>query len=136
MILYWKYSSFFAYSKYWDLLRLREMHNTLQLPVFFFLLSFFFSFFCQPCPGRRNWKSILLNLKISQYGGWRRWVHFFPRYPCKQVLVTLLLQDHVTNLKHISTTKVSFATKLGRMVTYLDWLLPIKPHDPLITWSS
>ena len=53
MILYWKYSSFFAYSKYWDLLRLREMH-TLQLPVFFFLLSFFFSFFYQPCPGRRN----------------------------------------------------------------------------------
>ena len=54
MILYWKYSSFFAYSNYWDLLRLREMHNTLQLPVFFFLLSFFFSFFYQPCPGRRN----------------------------------------------------------------------------------
>ena len=26
------------------------------------------------------------------------------------------------------------ATKLGRMVTYLDGLLSIKSHDPLITW--
>ena len=26
------------------------------------------------------------------------------------------------------------ATKLGRMVTYLDELLPIKLHDPLIIW--
>ena len=27
------------------------------------------------------------------------------------------------------------ATKLDRMVTYLDGLLPKEPHDPLITWS-
>ena len=27
------------------------------------------------------------------------------------------------------------ATKLDRMVTYLDGLLPIKVPDPLITWS-
>ena len=27
------------------------------------------------------------------------------------------------------------ATKLGRMVTYLDGHLPIKPHHPLMTWS-
>ena len=27
------------------------------------------------------------------------------------------------------------ATKLGRMLTYLDELLLIKSHDPLIKWS-
>ena len=53
----------------------------------------------------------------------------------KQVLVTSLRQDHVTNDKHISTTRVPMATKLGRMLAYLDGLLPIKSHDPLIKWS-
>ena len=27
------------------------------------------------------------------------------------------------------------ATKLGWIIIYLDGLLPIKSHDPLITWS-
>ena len=27
------------------------------------------------------------------------------------------------------------ATKLGRMVTYFDGIIPIKSHDPVITWS-
>ena len=40
----------------------------------------------------------------------------------------------VTWQKHISATRVSMATKLGRMITYLDRLLPIKGYDPLITW--
>ena len=53
-----------------------------------------------------------------------------------QVLVTSPYQDHVTNLKHISTNSVSLATKLDWMVTYLDILLPIQSNDPLITWSS
>ena len=54
----------------------------------------------------------------------------------KQLLVTSLRQDHVTNGKHRpSTTRVPMATKLGRMITYLDGLLPIKSHDPLITCS-
>ena len=52
----------------------------------------------------------------------------------KQMLVTSLRLDRVTNLKHISTTRVPIATKLGRMATYLYGLLPIKSHDPLITW--
>ena len=26
-------------------------------------------------------------------------------------------------------------TKLGRIITYLDGLLSLKSHDPLITWS-
>ena len=42
---------------------------------------------------------------------------------------------YVTIWEHyISTTRVSMATKLGRMVNYLDLLLPIKPNYPLITW--
>ena len=44
----------------------------------------------------------------------------------KQVLVMSLRQDNVANEKHcISTTRVSMATKLGRMVTYLNGLLPV-----------
>ena len=43
----------------------------------------------------------------------------------KQVLVTSSHQDHVTNENHyISTTTVPMTTKLGRMVIYLDGLLP------------
>ena len=38
-------------------------------------------------------------------------------------------------LKHISTTTVPMTTKLDRMVAYLDGLLPIKSHDPLLAWS-
>ena len=53
----------------------------------------------------------------------------------KQVLVMSPGQNHVTNENHISTTRVPMATKLCRMVTYLDWLLPLKLHDPLIMWS-
>ena len=47
----------------------------------------------------------------------------------------VFLRNHVTNWKHISTAAVSMATKLGRMVTYLEGLLPIKLHDPLIACS-
>ena len=53
------------------LLRLRETHNTLKLPVFFFFF-FFFSFFCYLYLALRNYKSVLLILKISQFGeSWR-----------------------------------------------------------------
>lgn len=42
----------------------------------------------------------------------------------------------MTNLKHYtSTTLVPMTTKLCSMVTYLEGLLPLKPHDPLIRWS-
>ena len=30
---------------------------------------------------------------------------------------------------------MSTATKLGKMTTYLEWLLPINSHDRIITWS-
>ena len=62
-------------------LRLRETHNALQLSALFF--SFFFSFFYQPYPRLRNCKPVFFILKLSQYGGLRQWVQFFPRYLCK-----------------------------------------------------
>ena len=47
----------------------------------------------------------------------------------------MVLQGHVANKNHhISITRVSMATKLGRMIASLDGLLPIMSHDPLITW--
>ena len=48
----------------------------------------------------------------------------------------VVLEDQLTNWNHyVSPTKVPMATKLGRIVTHLDGLLPIKSHDPLITRS-
>ena len=48
----------------------------------------------------------------------------------------LVLQGNVTNENHyISTTRVTIATKLGRMITYFDGLLPITSHDTLISLS-
>ena len=38
-------------------------------------------------------------------------------------------------LKHISTITMPLATKLRRMVTYLNGLLPIRSNNCLITWS-
>ena len=47
----------------------------------------------------------------------------------------MVLQGHVANKNHhISITRVSIATKLGRMIASLVGLLPIMSHDPLITW--
>ena len=43
----------------------------------------FLPFFCRAYPGFRYCKLVFLILKISQYGGSRRWVQFFPRYSCK-----------------------------------------------------
>ena len=146
-------------------LGVRETHNALQLPVFFF-----FSFFCESYKGLRNCKSVFPILKISQYGGSRQWAKFFQVLHAKidiridisisirsmttkfgkqvhleqlsqirlikQVLVTSSHQDQVTNWKHISTTTVPMATRLGKKATYLDGVLSIKSHDPLVTWSS
>ena len=36
---------------------------------------------------------------------------------------------------YISTTATFMATKPGRMMSYLEWLLLIKSHDHIITWS-
>ena len=48
-----------------------EIHNTLQLRVLFF-----FSIFCQPCPGLQNFKSVFHILKITQYGRPRKFSLF------------------------------------------------------------
>ena len=47
----------------------------------------------------------------------------------------VVLLGHVTVLKHISTTRALIAAKLGRIVTYLDVILPLKLIGPLVTWS-
>ena len=47
----------------------------------------------------------------------------------------LVLEDHVTNENHcITITTVPMATKLGRMVTYLERFQHIKLHNPLTMW--
>ena len=47
----------------------------------------------------------------------------------------LVLGDHVTNYNHyICTTTISMASKLDRMVTYLDCLLSVKSNGSIITW--
>ena len=48
----------------------------------------------------------------------------------------MVLPGHLTNDNHyISPPRVLMATRLGKMITYLDGLLPIKSLGPLITWS-
>ena len=47
----------------------------------------------------------------------------------------VVLQGHVANKNHhISITRVSMATKFGRMRASLDGFLTIISHDPFITW--
>ena len=47
-------------------------------------------------------------------------------------VITLRSRD---KLKTYLDSRLPMATKLGRMITYLDGLLPIKSCGPLITWS-
>ena len=48
----------------------------------------------------------------------------------------MVFRDHVkAKSYYIFTTRVPIAIKLGKMVTYLEGLLPIKSHGPFITWS-
>ena len=108
-------------------MRLLETHNTLLLSVFFFFFFFFFSFFCQPYPGLRNRKSVILILKISQYGGSWRWVQLFPRCPCKNRYKNWYL--------HFYETLVLMATKLGKLVTCHEELPSIMLLHPLVMWS-
>ena len=58
-----------------------------------------------------------------------------PNHKVIQSFDHVVLQGHVANKNHhISITRVSMATKLGRMIASLDGLLPIMSHDTLITW--
>ena len=57
-----------------------------------------------------------------------------PNHKVIQSFDHVVLQGHVANKKHhISITRVSMATKLGRIIASLDGLLSIMLHDPLIT---
>ena len=48
----------------------------------------------------------------------------------------MVLKDHVTTkIVYFSATTVSMATKPGRIIAYLNELLPIKSQNLLITWS-
>ena len=48
----------------------------------------------------------------------------------------VFLEDHVTNQNHyIFLFKVLMAAKVGRIVTYLERLLPIMSYEGSITWS-
>ena len=42
---------------------------------------------------------------------------------------------YIFDIIHISITRVPMAIQLGRMVTYLDGLLPPNSHDPLISYG-
>ena len=52
--------------------------------------------------------------------------------PSDHVVLEITLQANIT-ISPLS--EYPMATKFGRMVTYLDGLLPIKSHDSLIMWS-
>ena len=47
----------------------------------------------------------------------------------------VVLRVHATNWKHISTTTMPLAIKLGKMLTCLEWLLPNKSHEHNTTCS-
>ena len=48
----------------------------------------------------------------------------------------VVLQNHLINEnQHVSTNRVPMATKLDKMVTYLNEFLPIKSYEFLIKWS-
>ena len=70
-------------------------------------------------------------LQTSQNDDLSCWV---PTYKITSPFDHVVLQGHVTKNHYISITKVPMATKLGRMMTSIDELLPIMLHDPLITW--
>ena len=66
--------------------------------------------------------SISTRLKTTKFGKKVHLQELNQMRLIKQVLVTSSRQGHVTNKKLISTTRLSNATKLGKMVTYLDGL--------------
>ena len=46
----------------------------------------------------------------------------------------MVMQHHMTNQIYISSTK-PMATKLERIVTYLEGRLPMNSHEALTMWS-
>ena len=147
------------------LLWLRETQNALQLLVFFFFLFFCQPYpGLQNCKLvfliLKIWqhgRSRQLVQHFPRYPckiWYKNWyLHFCKTYD-HQILqevtstgfdsneaIQTIAGDVITSRwrdklkKYISTTEVSTPTNLGRLVTYLDGLLPIKSHDSLISWS-
>ena len=48
----------------------------------------------------------------------------------------VVFSDHVRNYRYISFTTMLMATNPDRMVTYFEWLLPIKSDDQIMTIES
>ena len=58
-----------------------------------------------------------------------------PNHKVIQGFDHVVLQGHAANKNHdISITRVSMTTKLCRKIAFLDGLLPVMLHDPLIIW--
>ena len=105
------------------LLRLRVAQKALQLPLKFF----FFSFLpCCRCFSNGLAKVICI---FFSYNCFRH------VWPGSDLLIWHVTRSHDKIIPFISTTTVPIATKLGRMVTYLEQLSPVKLFDPLVMWS-
>ena len=57
-----------------------------------------------------------------------------PPIKSQDPLIYVVLRDNVTNLQHISPTRIRMAITIARMVTYLEGPLPIESLDPLVVW--
>ena len=56
-----------------------------------------------------------------------------PNHEVKQRFDHMVLKDHEVNKNHYtSNTRVPLDISLARMITFLDVLLSIKSHDPLL----
>ena len=86
-------------------------------------------------------KIIISPLPPNVESWWLRWVA--STHNVNPPFSHVLLRDHMRNKnRYISNTTISMATKLGRMVTCLDCLLPIKSNGHMlvrfiqITWQT
>ena len=75
------------------------------------------------CPG-------LLHFTLLRMVSWMA-----PNHKVIQHSVHVVLQNHVTNKNHISSSRVTLATKLGRLVIYFERLQTIKSFYALIACS-
>ena len=108
-------------------MRLRQKRNALQLSVFFF----FFSFFCQPYPGLQSCKSVLLILKISQYGRSRQTAHLFPSIHARidiKLDVSISIISMTTNLVYRNNYKNRVKWDQSSRCSPL--------HPVMITWQT
>ena len=69
-------------------------------------------------------------IKIYHHNGYGRTTYGAPNHKFAWILNQLVLWGHVTNLiNSISTRRGPMNTKIGKVLTYLDRLPPLKPHE-------